>query len=203
MYEETHGIIHNVMYDPTLNATYDVSVTDSLKEFKWYGQNNITEPIWITNQKKGESRLSAAEWIGSDVKIHDQQIISIPYNRSRPYKEIIDEFISLFTRETKPINFGAIYFDEPDHTGHLYGPYSEEIKQKLIFCDQTLGYLIQQLKDHHLYEKLNLIVTSDHGMEKIGKNTTIFLDQYTNVNLFNAYGSRSLYNLFIKDCMFF
>ena len=105
------------MYDPILKDHYDPKFVDSLSDFKWYAQNNITEPIWATNQKHSKSRLSAAEWIGSDVVVHDQAIITIPYNQSRPYKEIINQFIELFTKEDEPINFGAIYFDEPDHTG--------------------------------------------------------------------------------------
>ncbi len=81
----------------------------------------------------------------------------------------------------------------------MYGPYSNEIAEKLQFCDTTLGYLIQQLKDFHLFDKMNLIITSDHGMEKIGKETTRFLDQYVDTNLFDAFGSRSIYNVFVKN----
>ena len=47
-----------------------------------------------------------------------------------------------------------------DFTGHLYGPDSPEIKAKLEEIDNILGYLIQQLNNHHLYDKLNLIITS-------------------------------------------
>jgi len=199
LHEETHGIIQNSMYDPILKDHYDPKIVDSLSDFKWYAQNNITEPIWATNQKYSKSRSSAAEWIGSDVIIHDQAIISIPYDQTRPYKDIIDQFIGLFTKEEGPINFGAIYFDEPDHTGHLYGPYSKEMGEKLLFCDSTLGYLIQQLKDHHLFDKINIIITSDHGMEQISKNNTRFLTDYVDISLFNIYGSRSVWNIWIKN----
>ena len=203
LYEESHGIVQNQMYDPVLDSKYDPNFVDSLSDFKWYAQNNITEPIWVTNQKHNAFRRSAAEWIGSDVVIHNQAIISIPYNRTRPYKEIIDQIISLYVKEEEPINFGAIYFDEPDHTGHQYGPYSQEMADKLQFCDETLGYLIQQLKDHHLFDKINMIVTSDHGMEQISKNNTRFLDQYVDTDLFDIYGSRSVWNLFVKNGKYF
>ena len=119
LYEETHGIVQNIMYDPILKATYDPNANNSLNSFKWYAQNNITQPVWSLNQKFSESRLSAAEWVGSDVVINEQAIISIPYNESRPFKEIIDQIIALFTKEEGPINFGAIYFNEPDHTGKI------------------------------------------------------------------------------------
>ena len=51
--------------------------------------------------------------VGSQIKFADQDIISIPYNFTKPYKDLVDEFIDLFTREEDPINFGALYFDEP------------------------------------------------------------------------------------------
>ena len=37
------------------------------------------------------------------------------------------------------------------------------MKEKLIELDKNLEYLINELKSHHLFDKLNLIVTSDHG----------------------------------------
>lgn len=111
LYEESHGMVQNSMYDPILNRTFD------LKNFSesemWFAQNPITEPIWVTNQKASPSRRSAAEWIGSSVQIHDEKIIAIPYDKNTPYKSLVDQFMELYTRKEKAINFGAIYFDEP------------------------------------------------------------------------------------------
>lgn len=73
------------------------------------------------------------------------------------------------------------------------------MKEKLKSLDSTLGYLIDSLKSHHLFDKLNLIVTSDHGMAQLSKERAIFLDSYVDLNLFDAYGSRSVYNLFMKN----
>lgn len=70
---------------------------------------------------------------------------------------------------------------------------------KLQYIDDILGYLIQQLKYHHLFDKLNLIITSDHGMDTISNQTVIFLDSYLNTGLFEAYGSRAVYTLFVKN----
>lgn len=198
LYEETHGIVQNTMFDPKLNETFNMSILGP-KELEWFAQNPITEPIWASNQRAGNGRLSAAEWIASDAIIHNQSIIHIPYNHSTPYNQLIDQFVELFTRNEEPINFGALYFDEPDHTGHLFGPYSQEMNDKLQSLDETLGYLIEQLKNHHLFDKLNIIITSDHGMEKISNETTLFLDDFVDTTLFDAYGSRVVFNIFIKN----
>ena len=78
-----------------------------------YGQNNVTEPIWATNQRAGEGRRSAAEWIGGGVTFNNQSIDYIPFEWGRDYYALVDQFIALYTREENPINFGALYFDEP------------------------------------------------------------------------------------------
>lgn len=197
LYEESHGIVHNEIYDPVLNEVFN-SVSKESHDHKWYGQNNKTEPVWITNQKNGDGRRSAASWVGSSIKFNGIAPIHIPYNYSRPYNELIDQFILLFTSPDGPINFGAIYFDEPDATGHKYGPYSKQMEEKLYSLDKTLGYLISELKSHHLFDKLNLIITSDHGMEEVSEKNAIYLDSYVDTGLFDAYGKKSSYNLFLK-----
>jgi len=198
MYEETHGIVQNSMYDRKLNKEFSTK-NDSTQTYEWYGQNNATEPIWIANQKAGKGRKSAAEWVGAGVSFDDESAIFIPYNNTKPYRKLINQFIELFTRDDEPINFGAIYFDEPDHTGHLYGPYSKQMKEKLQYVDATLGYFLNQLKKNNLFQETNLIVTSDHGMEEISEKTAIFLDNHIDTNLFDAFGSRACYSLFVKN----
>jgi ectonucleotide pyrophosphatase/phosphodiesterase family protein 5 len=197
LYEESHGIVQNVMFDPVLNKKFQFTSPDS-ETIEWYGQNKAAEPIWVTNQKGGNGRRSAAEWVGAGVVFDNQKIVHIPFNSSTPYKSLIDQFVTLYTDKDQPINFGALYFDEPDHTGHLYGPYSVQMKEKLFYLDQTLGYMIQELKSHHLFDKMNLIITSDHGMEQISKETSIFLDSHIDTELFDAYGSRSVNSIFVK-----
>ena len=112
MYEESHGIVENSMFDRNTNKVFDhMSAESQTKE--WYGQNKLAEPIWITNQKAGDGRRSAAEWVGAGVSFSNQSAIYIPYNKTKSFKTLVDEFVKLFIRETEPINFGAMYFDEP------------------------------------------------------------------------------------------
>jgi len=198
LYEESHGIMQNFMYDPNLNEKFSYVSSES-QTYKWFGQNNITEPIWTTNQRAGNGRRSAAEWVGAGITFANEEIINIPYNKSKPYKDLIDEFMSFYIDDIDPINFAALYFDEPDHTGHLFGPYSAEMTEKLHYINEILGYLIEQLKRYDLFDNLNLIVTSDHGMDTISNKTAIFLDSYIDTNLFDAYGSRACYSLFVKN----
>ena len=104
--------MQNNMYDPVLNKTFSYTSPDS-QAIEWFGQNKLAEPIWITNQKGGDGRRSAAEWVGSNLKFNGEGVLNIPYNKSTPYKELIDKFMGFYTDEHEPVNFGALYFDEP------------------------------------------------------------------------------------------
>lgn len=72
------------------------------------------------------------------------------------------------------------------------------MKDKLQELDGVLGYMIDELKYHNLFDKLNLIITSDHGMASISNKTAIFLDAYVDPNLFSGYGSKACYSIFVK-----
>ena len=48
LYEESHGIVANHMYDPTRNATFGMASKES---FWWDGG----EPVWVTVEKHGKS----------------------------------------------------------------------------------------------------------------------------------------------------
>lgn len=39
--------------------------------------------------------------------------------------------------------FVALYFDSPDHEGHVYGPESVEVTQAIERVDSDIGYLLQ------------------------------------------------------------
>jgi ectonucleotide pyrophosphatase/phosphodiesterase family protein 5 len=72
------------------------------------------------------------------------------------------------------------------------------MKDKLLELDQDLGYMLDKLQTAQLFDRLNLIITSDHGMDTISAKTAIFLDSYIDTDLFDAFGSRACYSLFVK-----
>lgn len=111
LYQESHGVLNNHMFDPLLNMTFG-SDKKSMNSY-WYDPFDIAQPIWALNSKAGNNRQSAAEWLGSNIVFNKTNVISIDYNASRAYNDIIDQFIRFFVNDTNPINFGAIYFDEP------------------------------------------------------------------------------------------
>lgn len=172
MYEERHGLIDNYMYDPVYNDSFNPKTTDP----KWF---NASEPIWITNEKQGGGRLSAViNWVGSATPIQGRRAnFSMPYNKSIPYKRRVDMILEQLDKE-HPANFLAVYFEEPDAAGHRYGPNSKQVIQAIQKVDNITNYLVQGLQKRNLFDKVNIILTSDHGMSDVNSSRFIFLDQY-------------------------
>jgi len=172
LYEEDHGVVANDFYDPYLGEAFNIYDDAVATDIKWWNGTGITKvvPIWVTNEQEGgEHRASGVfMWPGSDVK-GQRPTYYKSYNNSVAFNKRADEIVSWFVDKSKPINFGALYMPEPDHTGHIYGPDSKEIADKVEELDTNLGYLVQKLKDAQLFHGLNIIITSDHGMASVNK----------------------------------
>uniref|UniRef100_A0A803VKG3 Ectonucleotide pyrophosphatase/phosphodiesterase 7 n=1 Tax=Ficedula albicollis TaxID=59894 RepID=A0A803VKG3_FICAL len=70
--------------------------------------------------------------------------------------------------------------EAPDSSGHKFGPESTQRKNMIKQVDRTVGYLRQRIRESGLEPKLNLIVTSDHGMETVLKTDEIHLRTVSN-----------------------
>lgn len=67
-------------------------------------------------------------------------------------------------------------------------------------CDDYVGQLLKMIdNDEYLKTNLNIIITSDHGMEAISKRHTIKLEDYIDMSLCSAYGSRAFVNIFVHS----
>ena len=47
-----------------------------------------------------------------------------------------------------PAHLGILYFDEPDGTGHAFGPNSKELEDMIVEMDDVIGYLMYQLHEN-------------------------------------------------------
>ena len=176
LYEESHGIVANKFYDPVLNKTFKMSSTED--EF-WGG-----EPIWVTNQLHNH-QSGVYFWVGSEAKeknIHPT--IYEPYDASVPWTDRVDTVVNWLVNgnEDGEINLALLYFNQPDHDGHKYGPESDEVTETIKRCDNITGYLVEQLKLYNLFSDINIIITSDHGMTELSQNRTVNIDKYVDQN---------------------
>ncbi|XP_064629009.1 ectonucleotide pyrophosphatase/phosphodiesterase family member 5-like isoform X1 [Lineus longissimus] len=205
LWEESHGIVDNDMYDPKFNRTFTKARVSDMKDSFWWDNGAI--PIWIANEQEDEKRRSGTiYWAGSQstytFKGHKlKQFVDFgDYNFDTPYKKIVDTMVEWFSQESRPINFGAMYFDMPDALAHRVGPSSPKIDEMITTLDKNVtGYLIEELKKHNLFDVLNIIITSDHGFVDTSKDRVIDVSKYVDSNLYTKYGKTSVWNILPKS----
>ena len=200
-YEEKHGMVANNFFDPLFNETFDLSAADAVKAKWWDGKSGTpVEPIWKLNERCGcddhckcTRKSGSIFWPGSQVETMSPTYF-FKYNASMPFEERVKVLVGWFLREEHPINFGLLYFNEPDASGHAFGPLSAEVASKIGELDKVLGFLLQQLEHNHLINSTNLIVTSDHGMLATPK--IIYLSDHVDTSLFKHYSSNPVFHIF-------
>ena len=74
----------------------------------------------------------------------------------------------------------CLYFNEPDHAGHVFGPNSIEVTNEIKSSDDILGYLLKSISKLDIFNKINIVIVSDHGMVDVSENRVINID---NLNL--------------------
>ena len=169
MYAESHGIVSNYMYDPSLNESFNKRNRD----VKWWGE---AEPIWIT-AKKQSIKTAVSFWPGSDVEFLDGLKADYwrVYNRSVTFDSRIDEMIEHLAKDG--VHLGMLYHKQPDSIGHIYGVGSKEFETELENNDKFLTSILKKLDKVGLTkDKINVILCADHGM--VNKNKTYFLSDY-------------------------
>lgn len=169
LYSENHGIVENEFYDPHLEKEFDIRVSD-----EWWGG----EPIWLTAEFQG-LKSACFFWPGSEATIKGKRPTYFEkFNESLEWKARVNGVLDwIDLPEDERPSFISLYFEEPDKSGHWYGPSSKEVLIKIKELDELLGELMTALeKRTELSGRLNLVVLTDHGMAEINKY--IYLDDY-------------------------
>jgi alkaline phosphatase D len=188
LYPEHTGIVANSFFDPARNARYSMSDPQAVTDGSWYSG----VPLWSLAESQG-MRTASLFWVGSEAKIagfrptwyatFDSKVDSTPEGQQAR----IDDTIALLKLPPadRP-HFITIYFSEPDHEGHEYGPDAPETRAAVLKMDAIVGKLHAALKATHL--PVDLVVVSDHGMVK-SEGGWINLDQFADLKGFETAGS--------------
>ncbi|XP_055491538.1 ectonucleotide pyrophosphatase/phosphodiesterase family member 5 [Leucoraja erinacea] len=179
LYAESHGIVANEMYDKVLNKSFSMEGMEMFDPVWW----ERAYPLWITNQMQGH-QSGTVMWPGTDVQIHGMYPTHyMKYNITVSFEDRVDQLIEWF-RGIEPVNFGLLYWEEPDLSGHNLGPDNPLMDRIIADVDLKLGYLIAEIQKAGLWNTINLIVTSDHGMTQCSRERIIELDQYVDCELY-------------------
>ncbi len=182
LYPEHHGIISNRIYDAAHDEWYKLS-NGAPAQSKWYHG----EPIWVTAEKQG-IKTATFFWPSSEAEIAGKRpTYWKPYDGRVPYKDRVNQALKwLDLPKSERPRFISLYFDEPDHSGHKYGPLSKEAILATERVDTQLAALWAGIKQRKLEGVVNVMVVSDHGMTQLSRDSVIFLDDYINMNDVNV-----------------
>lgn len=172
LYPESHGVVHNVFKDEFLNDTFHYNYFFQNFDSRWFDSGK--DVIYVTNKKgHGTRDTGSALWPGGLTTVKGVQPRTIGRafsgNLSLPYNQRVDYVINWLTDKKRPLNLGLLYFDEPDESGHKFGPDSPEVIEAIQKVDAALGYLIKRLNESNLLRSTDIIMTADHGMISANK----------------------------------
>ncbi|KAH9277640.1 Bis(5'-adenosyl)-triphosphatase enpp4 [Echinococcus granulosus] len=163
---ERHGLVGNTFYDPDFDEGYKYTDAKINLQPKWFTMNN-NEQIWLTNQRNG-GKSGVVYWPGSDSRMYgEMEYVNFGLYSSLPsIRYRVDRVMDWITKPD--VNFVAMYYNEPDSSGHKYGPDSKEVLEAVEEVNDGIAYLLQRIEESNDFdEPPNIIVTSDHGMTRV------------------------------------
>lgn len=173
LYEESHGIIDNEMFDPEFNENFDMSNVDP----KWWSGG---EPIWKTAEKAGIKSV-CVNWVGCAVE-GQRPAIWNAYDASISYSNRVDKVVDAI--DSGSATLGLLYFEEPDHSCHMHGTESQEVTSAILRVDRAIQRLLSRID----LNKVNVIFTADHGGVDVGKDKIVVLENFSIIDFRLASG---------------
>jgi predicted AlkP superfamily pyrophosphatase or phosphodiesterase len=175
LYPDNHGIVGNNIYDPEFKQTFSLSEREEVQNGRWW----LGEPIWVTAEKQGQ-RAAAFFFPGTEAEIGGKRPSRWKtYDGKIPNSERVDTLLSwLDLPGPERPTLILTYFGEVDSAGHESGPNSVGVGHAVADVDRDLTRLVDGLKSRKLFERINIIIVSDHGMARIDSSRVILLDDY-------------------------
>lgn len=187
LYPEHHGLVANSFYDPARDAHYAIADEKAVTDGSWYGGT----PMWSLAESQG-MRTACLFWPGSEAEIAGYRPTWYAHfdGKTEGTPEVqqarIDDAAALLRlpAEERP-HLITIYFSEPDHEGHEFGPDAPETRAAIAKMDAMVGKLKAALDKTRL--PVDLVVVSDHGMIRVD-TPWVTLDEFANLSGFETAG---------------
>ena len=157
LHPDHHGLVNNFFYAPDLDSIYLMGNPNPA----FFGG----EPIWNTAEKQGV-RTASFYWVGSEYPIQGRQpSIWKPFDKHVPFSSRADSVIAwLQLPEAVRPHLIMWYMEEPDGIGHTASPDSAPTLKKVEELDAILGRFFSNARQLDIFDQIDFIVLSDHGM---------------------------------------
>ena len=165
LHPDHHGIVNNNFYDETLYKSYSISDDEAKTDADFYKG----EPIWNTVERQGLI-AHVYGWVGIDAKVNGRKpTVANSYDYRLSYKQLANVVLkAMCTKDLEQIpNLVMWYFDQPDAVEHTYSPTSDQTREVVEEIDDVLGYFMREIRKSPVFDNINFIFTSDHGMVEL------------------------------------
>jgi alkaline phosphatase D len=182
LYPEHHGLVANAFYDPAKNARYAINDQKAVTDGSWYSGT----PLWSLAESQG-MRTACFFWPGSEAEIAGfRPSYYLHFDDKIDDQARIAQVLSWLSLPAadRP-HFITLYFSEPDHEGHEFGPDAPQTRAAVHKVDGLIGELKTKLDATHL--PVDLVVVSDHGMVKT-EGDWVTLDKFTDLTGYETAG---------------
>lgn len=169
-----HGIIANTFWDREKGVEFSLGNKVTRADGKYYGG----DPVWLTAKHQGV-KTATVFWVGSDVAIHGEHPT---YWRDYQTQQLdfegrVDEILRLLKMPEKDRpHLVMAYFEEPDRSGHDYGPMNRLTRRAMEDMDRLLSLMWTRIQMLPIASQVNLIITGDHGMTSVDPKRFVDID---------------------------
>ena len=193
-----HGIVNGSFWNPETQEVFSMGDSTTRYNPAYY----LGEPIWVTAEKAGV-KTASIYWVGSDVPIKGVlPTYAYPWweKPHLTFEERANETVRLLSlpKKERP-RLVMLYFDEPDETSHNYGPFAPETKSIIHQLDSIVGDMYRQLRALPHGDKINVIITADHGMVEISPERFIDWDDYLKPEWCERIVATNPTNIFVRE----
>lgn len=169
-----HGIISNTFWDRERGVEFSLGNKETRSKGYYYGG----DPIWLTAKHQGV-KTATVFWVGSDVTINGEHPT---YWRDYQTQQLdfqgrVEEILRLLSMPEKDRpHLVMAYFEEPDRSGHNYGPLHRLTRRAMEDVDRLLSLLWARIQMLPIGSEVNLIITGDHGMTSVDPKRFVDID---------------------------
>lgn len=178
LYPEHHGIIENNIWD--FGTTFSLGKREEVQNSRWW----FGEPIWVTAEKQG-LRAGAFFFPGTEAEISGKRpTFWKEYDGKIPNEDRVEQILKWIElpRDQRPQMY-TLYFSDVDDAGHGYGPDAAQTRDAVMKVDDSIRRLMEGLKARKIDKKVNVIITSDHGMAAVDQRNAVVMDDYLDSSL--------------------
>ena len=179
LYPGRHGIVSNSILDLGTGRRFSLANRREVQDPMWWGG----EPLWVRLRANGQASAPLF-WPGSESPIGGARPeYWLPFDDTLPGTVRVDRVLEwLDLPAAKRPTFLTLYFEDVDTAAHDNGPDSGAVRDAVRRVDGYLGRLVQGLEQRRIAHRVNIVVTSDHGLAQTSMDRVVVLDDYISLD---------------------